>query len=269
MTVKDEFIKTYRGDIIGREVIVLESAVSTNDVARAISRERDEPEGIVVIADEQTGGRGRFGRRWISPPGVNLYCSVILKPDFVPGDVQFVTLAAAVAVASAIREDAGINAEIKWPNDILVNNRKVSGILVEMRSGGGSPRLLILGIGVNVNMNMDAFGDDLKGIATSLKIEKGHALDRGILFNGIASRLDALYKILLNGDKTAVIHEWHRLNCTIGKRVSISDQDRIITGMADSMNDRGELLVRLSSGFIETVRAGDVTLLRDEIEKET
>jgi len=262
MSAKDEFKNTYRGDIIGREVIVLESTASTNDVALEIGRGRDEPEGIVVIADEQTGGRGRFGRRWISPPGVNLYCSVILKPDFVSGDVQLVTLAAAVAVASAIREDAGINAEIKWPNDILVNNRKISGILVEMRSGGGSPRLLIVGIGVNVNMNMDAFGEDLKGLATSIQIEKGHSLDRGHLFNGIASRLEGLYKNLLNGDKAAVIHQWYRLNCTIGKKVSISDQDRIITGMADGMNDRGELLVRLSSGGIETVRAGEVTILK-------
>jgi BirA family biotin operon repressor/biotin-[acetyl-CoA-carboxylase] ligase len=139
MAAKDEFNKTYRGDIIGSEVIVLESAVSTNDVALEIGRDRDEHEGIALIADEQTGGRGRFHRRWISPPGVNLYCSVILKPDFVSADVQLVTLAAAVAVAFAIREHAGINAEIKWPNDILVNNRKVCGILVEMRSGGHPP----------------------------------------------------------------------------------------------------------------------------------
>ena len=263
MAVKDEFNKTYRGDIIGREVIVLESAVSTNDFALEIGRDRKEPEGIVVIADEQTGGRGRFDRKWISPPGVNLYCSVILKPDFVSGDVQLVTLAAAVAVASAIRDNAGINAEIKWPNDILVNNRKVCGILVEMRSGGGRPSLLIVGIGVNVNMHMDAFDDDFKGLATSLKIEKGHSLDRRSLFNGILSRFEGVYKILLNGDKAAVIKEWYRLNCTIGKRVSIRDQNRIITGMADGINERGELLVRLSSGDIETVSAGDVTILKE------
>lgn len=263
MHAKDEFNKTYRGDIIGKEVIVLESAVSTNDIALEIGRDRDKPEGIVIIADEQTGGRGRFHRRWISPPGVNLYCSVILDPASVSGDVQLVTLAAAVAVASAIREDAGINAEIKWPNDILVNSRKVCGILVEMRSMGGSPRLLIVGIGVNVNMHMDAFDDDLKGLATSLMIEKGHSLDRGSLFNGILSRLEGIYKILLNGDKAAVIHKWYRLNCTIGKKVSIRDQDSIITGIADGINDRGELLVRLSSGDIKTVSAGDVTILKE------
>jgi len=182
MTAQDDFKKTYRGDIIGREVIVLESAVSTNDAAREIGCHRDDPEGIVVIADEQTGGRGRFGRTWISPPGVNLYCSVILKPDIVSGNVQVVTLAAAVAVASAIRQETGINAEIKWPNDILVNNRKVCGILAETRSGGSSPALLIVGIGVNVNMHRDAFDDDFKGLATSLKIEKKHSVNRGSLF---------------------------------------------------------------------------------------
>lgn len=261
MTEKDEFDKVYRGDIIGKEIIVLESTVSTNDVALRIGRGRDDPEGVVVVANEQTGGRGRFDRRWISPPGVNLYFSVILRPGSVSGEVQIVTLASAVAIASAIREHTGIKAEIKWPNDVLVNNRKVCGILVEMRSGGGCPGLLIIGTGVNVNMDMNTFGDDLQERATSLKVEAGRSLDRSGLFNALLSGLERVYKILLNGDKSAVFHEWYRLNCTIGKSVSICDQDRIISGVADGINDRGELLVRLASGGIETIRAGDVTIL--------
>jgi BirA family biotin operon repressor/biotin-[acetyl-CoA-carboxylase] ligase len=262
MTAKDEFIKTFRGDIIGKEVIMFESTVSTNDAALRIGRRRDEPEGIVVISDEQTGGRGRFDRPWLSPPGVNLYFSVVLRPDRVSGDVQLVTLAAGVAVASAIREYAGVKAEIKWPNDVLVNNRKVCGILVEMRSGGGGPGLLIVGTGVNVNMRTDAFSDDLRDHATSLKIETGRSLDRGGLFNALLSGLERVYKILLNGDKEAVFHEWYRLNCTIGQRVSVRDKDRVISGVADGINGRGELLVRLSSGEVETVCAGDVTIIK-------
>jgi BirA family biotin operon repressor/biotin-[acetyl-CoA-carboxylase] ligase len=110
---------------------------------------------------------------------------------------------------------------------------------------------------------MDAFDGDLRGRATSLKSEKKHSFERGSLFNAILSRLEGLYKILLTGDNAAVIHEWYRLNCTIGERVSIRDQARITTGMADGLNDRGELLVRLSSGDIETVSAEDVTIVRD------
>lgn len=261
MTVLDEFRNTYRGDVIGKEVIVLESTVSTNDMAREICRTSESPEGIVVVADEQTGGRGRFGRRWISPPGMNLYCSVILRPGTGAGDMQLSALAAAAAVASAIREEAGILAEIKWPNDVLVNGRKVCGILAEMRSAGSDPGPVIVGIGVNVNMDPDAFGDDLRGHASSLKIEKGCMLDRGSLLTAILSRLEGLYKILLNGDKAAVIHEWNRLNCTLGRRVSVLEQERIITGTAENINERGELLVRIAPGVIETVSAGDVTIL--------
>jgi BirA family biotin operon repressor/biotin-[acetyl-CoA-carboxylase] ligase len=215
---------------------------------------------MVVIADEQKSGRGRFGRLWISPPGVNLYFSVILSPPFHLEDSPLLTLAAAAAVASAVREQSGMNAEIKWPNDILINGKKTGGILVEMKSRGSSTHHIILGVGLNVNMQKVDLPEDLKDISTSLTIEKGTDIDRCSLLNEILLNLEKRYKTLLQGEKRALINEWLQLNCTTGNRVSVRNQDRTIAGMAEGINDDGELLVRLSDGELETVHAGDVTI---------
>ena len=261
MPAKDEFRNIYKGDIIGRETIILESVTSTNDVAAEISSQRKDSEGIVVIADEQVSGRGRFGRRWISPPGGNLYFSVILSPPFHPEDSPLLTLAAASAVASSLREQSGMNAEIKWPNDILIHGRKAGGILAEMKSRG-STHHIILGIGLNVTMQTDDMPEDLRDITTSLVMEKGNDVDRCSLLNVILANLEKRYKTLLQGDKRAVINEWLQLNCTTGNIVSVRTEDSSISGMAEGINDKGELLLRLASGELETVKAGDVTIVK-------
>jgi BirA family biotin operon repressor/biotin-[acetyl-CoA-carboxylase] ligase len=263
MITKEEIASAIKGRIIGREIICLESTSSTNDSALEIGRNRTDPEGIVVVADMQTRGRGRLGRGWLSPAGVNLYFSVLLNPPLSPKEASILTLAVPVAVVSAIRENTGLPARIKWPNDILINGKKAGGVLIEMRSGKAAYHLLAAGIGINVNMTPDALPSEIRPVSTSLQMEKGESVNRSELLGGVLSCLENTYKNLLNGNKRALINEWLRLNCTIGNRVSVRNQDKIITGIADNINDRGELIVRLSSGEIKTFSAGDVTILKD------
>ena len=262
MFTENEACSAFKGDIVGREIIFFESTVSTMDTAIGIGRERDNPDGIVVIADTQTGGKGRLGRRWISPPGVNLYFTVLFKPPFLPKEASIITLMAAVAVARAVREYAGLNARIKWPNDIMINGKKMGGILTEMKTDGGRISILGVGIGINVNMTRNMMDSEIEALATSVEIEKGEAVDRTDLFRNILAELEKYYKILLNGDKGALINEWLSLNSTIGRRVKVQNQDKVMTGIAEGISEKGELVLILSSGEKKIISAGDVTILK-------
>jgi BirA family biotin operon repressor/biotin-[acetyl-CoA-carboxylase] ligase len=265
MFTKDVIKDVYKGQIIGKEIVFFESATSTNEKAIEIGRQRENPEGIVVIADTQTHGRGRLGRRWISPPGVNLYFTALLRPPALQKEASLFSIAAAVSIASAIRECTGLNAMIKWPNDILINGRKAGGILTEMKADKGRSRLLAIGIGLNVNMSPDMLTENIRPLATSLKKENGKSVDRVELLGKILDNMEKTYKILLKGNKRALINKWLGLNCTIGNLVTVRNHNRIISGIADSINDRGELIIRLSSGKVITVSAGDVTILKNNL----
>jgi BirA family biotin operon repressor/biotin-[acetyl-CoA-carboxylase] ligase len=260
---KEKIDTIFKGDIIGKEIIFLETVTSTNDVAMELAAQRKNPEGIVVIADTQTKGRGRFGREWVSPPDANIYFTVILRPSLPPNEVALITLMGAVAVVSAIREYTGLKAGIKWPNDILVTGKKTGGILSEMRSARGSISFLAVGIGINVNMSLNDFPEDISALSTSLKIESGEIFDRVELLGKIFAELERSYSILLKGNKKALINDWIRLNSTLGNNVLVKNHDRIISGIAENINDSGELIIRLPTGKTETVKAGDVTILKD------
>lgn len=262
MFTKEKIQLVYQGEIIGKEVIFLESTTSTNDTAIETGRQRENPEGIVVVADTQTHGKGRMGRTWISPPGVNLYFTVLLKPPFLPQNASILTLVAAVAVASAIRENTKLPAEIKWPNDIMINGKKAGGILLDMKSGKDKINLIAVGVGLNVNMSLNEFPDEIRQSATSIKIETGSPVDRVELLAKILEELERCYKIILQGDKRALINEWIRLNSTLTKKVTVKSPDKIISGLAENINDNGELIIRLPDGKTETVNAGDVTIVK-------
>jgi len=263
----ETLMNAFKGGIIGKEIIFFESVDSTNDTAMKIGAQREDPEGVVVIADGQKSGRGRLGRSWISPPGGNLYFTLLLRPSFLPREAPLLTLMAAVAVVSAIREQTGLSAAIKWPNDILVNDKKTGGILMEMRTDAKKINLIALGIGVNVNLFPDMLPEGVREVTTTLKQETGRSINRAKLFEVMLSRLELWYKILLNGDKKVLFNEWLSLDSTIGREVKVersglSEEDKIISGIAEGINNYGQLLIRLSSGEIEKVSAGDVTILK-------
>lgn len=253
----------FHGELIGREIIYMPSATSTNDKAFEIGRQRQNAPGIVIIAEQQTQGRGRLGRRWISPPGVNLYFTVLLSPPVPALEVSVITLAAAVAVVTAVRVTTGIHAEIKWPNDIIIGGKKAGGILVEMRSSADRIPLAALGIGLNVNMHPDEFPPEIRGVSTSLSAEYGASIDRAALLGAVLESLENFYKILLNGNKGALIQEWRRLNCTLGEEIAVQMQEAVIYGVAEEITDDGALCVRLRSGAVTNVYAGDVTVMND------
>jgi BirA family biotin operon repressor/biotin-[acetyl-CoA-carboxylase] ligase len=245
--------------IIGKEFRLLREVASTNTLAMELAAE-GTPEGTVVVAETQTGGKGRLGRKWISPKG-NLYLSVVLRPNIPTHKAPLITLMGAVAVAAAIRKTCGLEAGIKWPNDILISGKKVSGLLTEMSAEQDRIRHIVLGIGVDVNMENDALPPEIRGLTTTLAAEAGAKIDRTTLLQQILRDLENWYQQLLSND-AAVLEEWNRLNMTIGSRVSVSGAGETLEGLAQGVENEGRLVVRLDDGTIRTVAAGDVTILR-------
>jgi BirA family biotin operon repressor/biotin-[acetyl-CoA-carboxylase] ligase len=245
--------------IIGRDIRVLEETSSTNDVAEKLARD-GVPEGVVVFAESQTKGRGRLGRKWISPTHKGLWFSVLLRPNFHPQETTQLTVISATAVRRAIKTICGLHADIKWPNDILLGRKKVAGILTEMSAEMDRVRHVILGIGLDVNLERDEFPAELKNIATSLRAESGEKISRAELAVEILRELDFDYGRIRAGKFSEVADEWESACVTIGKNVTVHVGDRKFRGHAEALDDDGALLVRTEHGLLERVIGGDVTL---------
>ncbi|MBC8001818.1 MAG: biotin--[acetyl-CoA-carboxylase] ligase [Opitutaceae bacterium] len=245
--------------VVGRDIRVFQETTSTNDVMEKLARDGVR-EGVVVFAESQTKGRGRLGRQWMSPPGRGLWFSVLLRPEFRPQQATQLTVVAATALWRAIKTQTGIAAEIKWPNDILIQGRKVAGILTELSAELDHVKYVILGIGVNVNLSAAEFPPELRKIATSLRIEGGQALDRAAMAASILSELDADYGRICRGQFEHVADEWEDHCTTIGGNVAIRIGDRVIRGRAESLDSEGALLLRTQHGHLERIIGGDVTL---------
>jgi len=245
--------------IIGRDVRVFEQTTSTNDVIEKLARDGVK-EGVVVFAESQTKGRGRLGRKWISPAHKGLWFSLLLRPDLRPQEATQLTVASATALCRAIHSETGLNPEIKWPNDILVHGKKVAGILTEMSAELDRVQHVILGIGVNMNMSAGEFQPELRKLATSLKIESGRAILRADLATAILYELDRNYARVCAGGFAAIVDEWEAHCTTIGRDVTIQIGERRLRGRAESLSDEGALLLRTEHGHLESIIGGDVTL---------
>ncbi len=245
--------------VVGRDIQVFEQTTSTNDVIEKLARDGVK-EGAVVFAESQTRGRGRLGRKWISPTRKGLWFSVLLRPSVNPQETTQLTVASATALRRAIKTVTGLSAEIKWPNDLLLGGKKVAGILTEMSAEVDRVRHIILGIGVDVNQDANEFPAELRGIATSLKIEAGEAISRAGLATEMLRELDADYTRIGAGKFPQLADEWEAGCATIGKNVSVQMGARLIRGRAEALDDDGALLVRTEHGHLERVIGGDVTL---------
>ena len=245
--------------VIGRDIRVFQETTSTNDVIEKLARDGVK-EGVVVFAESQTKGRGRLGRRWLSPAKRGLWFSVLLRPDLRPQEVTRLTVASATALRRAIELQTGLKPEIKWPNDILIGGSKVAGILTELSAELDRVKYLILGIGVNVNLNPGDFPAELRRLATSLKAELGQPVSRPELAVAILRELDHDYARIDPGQFAALADEWEEHGATIGREVVIRTGDRQIRGRAESLGDDGELLLRTIHGHLERITGGDVTL---------
>jgi BirA family biotin operon repressor/biotin-[acetyl-CoA-carboxylase] ligase len=245
--------------VIGRDIRVFEQTTSTNDVIEKLARDGVK-EGVVVFAESQTKGRGRLGRKWISPAHKGLWFSILLRPDLRPQETTQLTVASATALRRAIQSETGLKPEIKWPNDILIGGKKVAGILTELNAELDKVRYVILGIGIDVNLDAGEFPTELCKTATSLKIEAGEALSRAELAAAILRELDQDYARICVGKFAAVADEWEDHCMTIGKNVTVQIGERKIRGHAESLDDDGALLLRTEHGHLERITGGDVTL---------
>lgn len=244
---------------IGRDIRVFQETTSTNDVIEKLARDGVK-EGVVVFAESQTKGRGRLGRKWMSPLRKGLWFSVLLRPRLHPQAVTQLTIASATALVRAIHSQTGLAAEIKWPNDIVIRGRKVAGILTEMNAELDTVKYVILGIGVDVNLSASEFPPDLRKLATSLRIETGEMLDRATLASEILRELDGDYARVCSGQFELVADEWEERCNTIGRAVVIQMGDRRIQGRGESLDADGALLLRTQHGHLERIISGDVTV---------
>lgn len=245
--------------VVGRDIRVFEQTTSTNDIAEKLARDGVK-EGAVVFAESQTKGRGRLGRQWLSPPRKGLWFSVLLRPSLRPQAATQLTVVAATALARALSAAGGVRPRVKWPNDILIEGRKVAGVLTELSAELDHIRHLILGIGVDVNLTAAEFPPELRKIATSVKIESGQHCDRSALAARILQELDRDYARVLGGEFAEVADEWEEQCETIGRNVAIQMGDRRITGRAEALDTDGALLVRTQHGRLERVIGGDVSM---------
>jgi len=217
---------------------------------------------VVLLAENQTGGRGRRGRAWQSALGSSLCLSIATSFEPLPRDLPALTLVIGVCVREALKRRGAHDLGLKWPNDIVFGNRKVAGILLELGAELDHIRHVVLGIGIDVNLTLEEMPEELRSIATSLRIEGGRTFDRADLAATVVSELDAAYGRLRRGDFHEIGDEWMRRCSTLGKRVSIRTGDRVVTGRAESLNEDGALLVRTDHGRLEHIIGGDVSLAK-------
>ena len=239
--------------VIGRSVRFYQSTGSTMDDAAQWAGAGAE-EGAVVVAETQSASRGRLGRRWVSDEG-NLYFSVLFRPE--ADALPLLSPLAGVAVARSIRQVAGLHPFIKWPNDIMIDGRKVAGILAESALSGSQIQHAVVGIGVNVALDVSA-DPEIAATAISLNLATGSEVDRAELLRRILQHMDALYLDLRRG--RSPIAEWRRWLDTLGQRVTVTHHGASDTGLAEDIDEHGNLLLRADTGELLTLAAGDITL---------
>jgi BirA family biotin operon repressor/biotin-[acetyl-CoA-carboxylase] ligase len=261
----------------GNHIIYVPSVDSTNSLAMQLARDGAE-EGVVVLADSQTAGRGRQGRRWVDVDGLNVLSSIILRPSFPPYQLVMI---ASLAVVDAIISICGVTATIKWPNDVLIGDQKVAGILIETSKDHAGQLVAIVGIGVNVNGRMTQYASQPAALQTepglvttaiTLEDASGHVVSREAFIASLLYQIETRYLALQQEAQEATIYhagphsrliqeQWrHRLS-TLGRTIQVRQGSKLLSGVAENVNDQGELLLRHHSGECTVITWGDVALI--------
>lgn len=245
---------------IGCEIIHFDSIGSTNDKAKEIAASGCS-DGLVVVAEEQTGGRGRLGRQWVSPPRRGIWMSIVLHPVMQPVEAQRLTLLAALAVSRAIEHCTGLDVHIKWPNDIIISDKKACGILTEMSAEMDRINYVIIGIGINVNICREDMPEGIRPIATSLAEEVGHEIDRKALLRAVLQQMDELYAHFTELDYWYQMMDEYRKRCiNMGRRAVVASAGKAWEGDVIDIDDSGALIVLASDGSQQRVISGDVSI---------
>ncbi len=244
---------------IGKHVLYREEVTSTQDVAGELAQ-RGVEEGMVVISERQTRGRGRKGRSWDSPAGGGIYLSIVLRPNFSLTQVIQIPLIAGVAVSRAIKRVTPLQPRIKWPNDITIGGKKVGGILTETSSEIDRVNYIVLGIGINVNTQRSLLPEPIRVVATSLAEECGEYVSRVRFLQCLLAEFETLYNEFLVSGFDTIRKEWKALDNTIGSWVKVSSGEEEIEGEALDIDREGFLLIRKKDGDVKRIISGDVSL---------
>jgi BirA family biotin operon repressor/biotin-[acetyl-CoA-carboxylase] ligase len=242
---------------MGKTIHYFQTLDSTNSKAYQLALNGAE-EGEVVVSESQEKGRGRLGRQWFSPPYLNLYLSVILRPKISPHQASLNTLMAAVATADAIKKFSGLRPLIKWPNDILLRDRKVAGLLNEIHSETDRIHFVILGIGVNLNMDEKMFSKEIRTVATSLKIEMGQTVSRKAFLQFFLQELERWYSIFLEKGSAIILKAWRDRAHIKGRQVKVTSFGKTVAGIAIDVDSDGALILETEDGKRKRVVAGDI-----------
>lgn len=257
----DEIRPGLKTRTIGKELLFFNEVNSTNDVAME-GGAKGLTEGLIVLSEGQSHGKGRMGRTWVSPKNVNIYVSILLRPDISPQYAPVMTMMSAISTARAITDVTGLETQIKWPNDILIEGKKVSGILTEMNAEQERINYVVLGIGINVNMKRPDFPEDLRMPATSLMECSGKKVDRLSLLCTLINTLERDYDELRNSGVMSIFNQW-RSRCNIlNRRIRVCLTGGEITGVAEDFTPEGGLVIRLDGREKRVIYAGDVEIIQ-------
>jgi BirA family biotin operon repressor/biotin-[acetyl-CoA-carboxylase] ligase len=255
----DAISAALRTRIVGRHLDVHAVVDSTNDLVWEGAR-RGEAEGFCVIADRQAAGRGRRGRPWVSLPGLGLYTSILLRPSLPAPRVTLLTFGAGLAALEAIRETCGLDAGLKWPNDVLVRGRKVVGILTEAQTMGGRVSEVVVGIGINANHRTEDFPEELRQQATSLHLETGSRVDRGVVAAALYRAMDDWYRVLCEGGGDRIVAAARSRSAVLGRSISVINGTGSWSGLALDLDNEGALLVRDERGTVHRLISEEVSI---------
>lgn len=244
---------------LGKSILRLTQVDSTNAYAAGLAK-AGAREGTVIIAGIQNAGYGRMNRHWVSPKG-GLWLSIILRPDLAPEDAPIITLMGACAVVKTLKSTLGIDAEIKWPNDVLISGKKVCGILTEMRTMGSGIDFVILGLGVNANFQVREMPEDIRDTTATLSMECGEDISVEEVLKSLIVDIDCLYDKLLSGNSEFIIEMWKSRSDTLGQHVRITAIKDSIEGTAVDVGESGALVVKTGDGEFKTILAGDCVYL--------
>ncbi len=254
-----EIVTCLKTKWLGHSIHYCETVTSTNDVGKRLAEDGCD-NGLVVVSEEQRGGKGRLSRGWFSPFACGNWFSVVLKPPFLPQEASKCTLLAAVAVVKAVNRYKGVNAAIKWPNDILLNGKKLVGILTEMSAEFGRINYIVIGIGVNVKVPKDIMPEDIRENAVSVADAAQEPVERVQLLADVLYNLEDLYEQVLQKGFAPVLEEWRKYSCTLGQQVKVIAPDETYCGKALDIDADGLLIVQKEDGTVDKVIAGDVSI---------
>ncbi|MGA2917070.1 biotin--[acetyl-CoA-carboxylase] ligase [Methanoregula sp.] len=253
-----EIHKKLRTKVIGKKMRYLENTPSTIWIGKELTSEGDveKMHGMVIIAEEQTGGVGRMGRAWVSPIG-GIWITIVLKPNVPVDHIFMITMAGSIAVARAIRKEFDIGALIKWPNDVFIGTKKVAGLLLELSAEADVVHHCLLSIGIDVNVPISNFSPELQDRITSISAEMGHEVDRASFLARILKEFESRYLLVESGEYDAIVQEWKSISCTLENRVQIRTLKNSFEGDAVDIDEFGALIIRKENGKLERVIAGD------------